>query len=374
MTGDVKPKTREGLLATDHSKRGRRLVSILDPDSRQVTLLEPWEHAVLVLCDGQRTAAEIVDLLAPSVEDQEIDAEVVHRCLKFFERESLIQHAGLRHSDQPPPGPTTMAELQRAYAEWHREPPKTGEHVGLAPPYPRTGVRAPVGLEPTVAVPKRGAADPAQVGTTLVLAGVSSVGGTPAGRPTPWDAGRSREEVMDLLAAVDDAVAEAGAIDAREKLGRQLPRARAVETSEVMVHESRPVAEGPEITEERPKIQISADLLPPKEPSRARSMYRPAVDAVLAPTMVGPPPPAPPREPVTAPANPPGGPRLADLLSGDITETATLLPPVASTDPSKQKKNASPPGSDATQRLEVGAPETDEPTQHGKMVDPQRGS
>lgn len=372
MTGDVKPKTREGLLATDHSKRGRRFVSILDPDSQQVTLLEPWEHAVLLLCDGQRTAAEIVDLLAPSVEDQEIDAEVVHRCLKFFERESLILQAGLRHSDQPPPGPVTMAELQQAYGEWHREPPKTGQHAGLPPPYPRTGVRAPVGLEPTVAVPKRGAADPAQVGTTLVLAGVPSVGGAPAARPIPRETGLNREEVIDLLAAVDDAVAEAGAIDAREKLGRQLPRARPVETGEVIVQESRPVAERPEITEERSKIQISADLLPPKEPSRARSMYRPAVDAVLAPTMVGQPPPAPPKDPATAPAAVPGGPRLADLLSGDVTETATLLPPVASADPSKKKASSAAP--EETQRLELGAPETDEPTQLGEMIDPQRGS
>ena len=173
---DAKPRAREGLLASDHSKRGRRFVTVLDPTSQRVTLLEPWEHGVLVLCDGTRTAEGIADLLRDGVSDR-VSAPAVRRCLERFARAALIDDLGLRRADDAPPaGPRTLANLQQAYREWHKDPEKTGRILSglLNPPFPDDPPPFRPSLEPTTAVgdPAPPAAPPAQpvaVGSTLVM-------------------------------------------------------------------------------------------------------------------------------------------------------------------------------------------------------------
>jgi hypothetical protein len=248
-----RPRARGGLLATDHSKRGRRFVTVLDPDSGRVTLLEAWEHAALVLCDGQRDASTIAELLALDT-DEPLDAEVIERCFKFFERQALIEPLGLRRSDVPPPGPRTMAQLQSAYAEWHKEPVRTGQlPAWLDPGFVSGGPPPRPELGPTVAVPgvtgatprpsRSPARTPVAVGSTLVFGDGASVliDSSPS---VPMDdegtdgastdvRGRAVlrrleaelqargdadddevEGVLDVLRAVDAAVSEADALEA----------------------------------------------------------------------------------------------------------------------------------------------------------------
>ena len=163
----VMPTARAGLCASDHSKRGRRYVTILDPKSLEVTLLEPWEHAVFALCDGTRTLAALVDLLPPDIDGQPIDLNVLLRCLKYFERQKLIIQAGLRSSELP----------------------------------------------------------------------VSDSGVTkdPSGADAPWPT------VPDLMAAVDDAVAEAGRVVERENAHKARRR---IDTGDILETESRPRVSG----------------------------------------------------------------------------------------------------------------------------------
>ena len=95
MAGDEnKPRAREGLLAADHSKRGKRLVTILDQSSNNITLLEPWEHAILILCDGTRDAMTIAKMLEKGVDGERVDLKTVHSSFRLFEREKLIEATG----------------------------------------------------------------------------------------------------------------------------------------------------------------------------------------------------------------------------------------------------------------------------------------
>jgi hypothetical protein len=369
---EVKPKAREGLLAADHSKRGKRFVTILDSATKQVTLLEPWEHAILVLCDGHRTMGHITELLHPSVEGQPIDHEIVHRCLKFFERQGIIANLGLRTSDAPPPGPVTIASIQRAYQEWHKEPVRTGQHVGVPPPFPTTGVKAPVGLDPTVALlpEDEESGSRVQVGSTLV--GVGSLIGS-EGSGTEEDS----QDDLDVLAAIEDAVAEADAIDeALKKNKKKVERKRAeIDTAEIPVYESRPRDSGIH-AKPKSKVEISPDLARAPVPKTGRS-FRPAAESLTRPTTVGLP--AEPTQP--APAASPR-PRVADLLPFDNTETDTVqaeAPQALRRERDKRVEAKKRPTSNKRPKVETGsstvktrADDDDPPTQLGKMVDPGR--
>ncbi|MCK6552086.1 hypothetical protein L6R52_40015, partial [Myxococcota bacterium] len=186
MTSEVRPKAREGLLTSDHSKRGRRYLVVVDPSTMTTTLLEPWEHAVLILCDGTRTAVEITDVLSPAIEGEPVDLRAVQRCLKFFERERVIDTAGLRR--QPTlsaAGPRTLAALQLAYREWHKDPVKTGQILSglFPPPFPEPDASVRAGLDPTIALAREAEgkrAEPVGVGSTLFLAGAASLLDAPA--------------------------------------------------------------------------------------------------------------------------------------------------------------------------------------------------
>ncbi len=236
MSDGGRPKARGGILAADHSKRGQRWVTLLDRNTAQVTLLEPWEHSVLLLLDGTRTVHDVVDLLAPSVDGQSIDEEIVARCFRYFRRQSLTVDAEPRIR----PGPRTMADLQAAYAEWHKEPMSTEQHAEwLAPPLPGTGMNIAPGLGPTTAMDKSNRG----VGTTLLLAeadsliasGATGDGATdavvpvfvsrqrpkvlvPAAPPqvlAELDASDGESGDLDVLSAVDSAVREASAVVGR---------------------------------------------------------------------------------------------------------------------------------------------------------------
>lgn len=205
MHGEPKPSARSGLLTADHSKRGRRFVTILDPGAQQVTLLEPWEHAILVLCDGTRQADEIALLLDDGVQGEPVTLDGVRRCLKFFERQALIEPIGLRTGDaEKATGPRTLANLQLAYREWHKDPVKTGQILAGDPdPFIHVSGIAPIGLSPTVALPDDdNGGRPVAVGTTLVLGNSKSAfdGGDRPLRSVFETSGDARTEI----GALDD--------------------------------------------------------------------------------------------------------------------------------------------------------------------------
>lgn len=223
---ELRPKARAGLCSADHSKRGQRLVSVLDPSRAKVTLLEPWEHAILVLADGTRTLNDLAGLLGSGIAGEIITERTLERCLKYFEQEELIEPLGLRQRPMSagPAGPRTLAHLQQAYREWHKDPVKTGQILtGLLPidpPMNNEPPPVPAGLSPTVALPPD--PQPLAIGSTLTVGAANGQGPAlvsmlgkerPSGRAgEPATeigalAGEEQEErlpVADLLKAVDD--------------------------------------------------------------------------------------------------------------------------------------------------------------------------
>ena len=223
MASDGKPRAKQGLLASDHSKRGQRFVTVLDSAEKRVTLLAPWEHAILVLCDGTRTPSDIAELLRDGIEDEPVTAGGVARCLRFFEREGLMESVP---KALPPAGPKTMANLQLAYREWHKDPEKSGRLLSglLSPPFLDDPPPFRQSLAPTVALPdpsdgeKRKptpAPAPMGVGSTLVVDGPAGSNGrvlrSVLEDQAPVDVSVSDEDltnVAELLAAVDFDLAE----------------------------------------------------------------------------------------------------------------------------------------------------------------------
>jgi hypothetical protein len=173
---EPKPKARAGLVTSDHSKRGRRYLSVLDPESGRVCLLEPWEHAVLVLCDGTRTARQILEVLDHPIDGETIDLKTVKRTVSSFELQRLLEEPGQQKEEAgPSAGPRTLAGLQQAFREWHKDPAKTGQILSgifTAPFVDPGSKKLPVGLEPTVALPEdepKQPSAPVAIGTQLVV-------------------------------------------------------------------------------------------------------------------------------------------------------------------------------------------------------------
>jgi hypothetical protein len=193
VSGGPRPRARDGLLAADHSKRGRRLVSILDPTTLRVTLLEPWEHAVLLLLDGQRTLDAVLALLAPEAEGQAIDRVLIERCVRGFLREGLVEPEAEAADVPPAPGPITLTALRLAALEW----------TPVAEPALARAVPPPVHTVMSLFPRARAAPGPALVVDSLLdaseLRGVD-VGGAPLDRGA-------------LFAAVDEAMAALGGAD-----------------------------------------------------------------------------------------------------------------------------------------------------------------
>ena len=228
-----KPRAKPGLLACDHSKRGRRFVTMLDEGLKRVTLLAPWEHAVLVLCDGSRTIPEIAELLEGGIDDEPVTSADVARCVAFFEREGLLDSVQGPIPELGPPGPKTMANLQQAYREWHKDPEVSGRILSglLSPPFMDHPPPYRPSLGPTVALPEEDdRQNPVSVGSTLIVDGPPGDGRAlrsvlDTAEPNDAEASPSsdspafdvREEdltnVAELLAAVDFDLAEDGPLD-----------------------------------------------------------------------------------------------------------------------------------------------------------------
>lgn len=177
------PKARLGLIIAEQVRRGRRMLTVLDPKTYRVTVLEPWEHAVLVLCDGENSLHEIATTVRDVADDIPAEKDAVRRCIDFLRRQNVLeppqerrkqetpkeQHDGDRRP-QPPPGPRTLADLQNAYHEWHRDPQKQGQLLTGLDPFGTPESIAHVGLEPTVALPDAPTKAAHAVGTVLVVA------------------------------------------------------------------------------------------------------------------------------------------------------------------------------------------------------------
>ncbi len=310
MGGDeFKPRARAGLLASDHSKRGKRFVIIVDPATHQGTLLEPWEHGVLVLCDGTRDAVTIAKMLEKGVDGEVVDLRAVQRCFKYFEREKLCEpQVGRRAQSLPPAGPHTLAEIQHAYREWN--PERSGVIAAWLPPPvidPSRDLQIRPGLDPTVALPGDEAATDkpsVTIGSMLVLAGSESVLSTakpqrpepetvigplgmPAGLPDmsktppePLDVG---SDIQALLASVDDDVRdmesrEAKAAARKQKKARVVPPLGKAIGGEASI----PMA--------RDRPQPASNIVMEKEPEPAVSKKIAPPETLLRHTMVGKPP------------------------------------------------------------------------------------
>ncbi|MFO0723384.1 MAG: hypothetical protein U1E65_06365 [Myxococcota bacterium] len=314
-----RPEARPHLIAADHSKRGRRFVTLLDPETSQVTLLEAWEHAIFVLADGTRDLGAIAELLAPEVEGQVIDADVVRRCLKFFEQKRLIQPLGLR--TERPLGTPTAAELGQAYAEWHKEAPGQGPEL-IPPPVPRSELRFAPGLTPTISAARPGIVPSSGL---LKVESLLAIGAEP-----PEDGA----EPLDVLAAVDLAVSEADhalAEERQKKAGGEIQEVESVPmTSQV-------------ISANAISVQVSPELEAEAKPSKKAEKKAK-------------------KDPIPSAEAPAGRPpaRLSEVLALDATEPETTLSPAATEARRRARRAASEP----TQRLREGPK-----TKAGKLVD-----
>ncbi len=158
MTG--RPKIRESLVIASHTIEDRRLISALDPQTLEVTLLLPWEHAVLVLCDGSRTLFDLARRLEEHDEQSRSVADI-ERCLARFKTAHLIEELTPPRGRQALPRSRTVAELQQAYMEWHKEPARASQVLKAAfPGDPSAGGSAEampdLFLEPKGFIPKKG--------------------------------------------------------------------------------------------------------------------------------------------------------------------------------------------------------------------------
>ncbi len=238
MSNEAKPRAKDGLLTADHSKRGQRFVTVLDERQKRVTLLAPWEHAVLVLCDGTRSVREITTLLEAGIEGEAVTARDVTRCISYISREGLIENAP---DALTAPGPTTLAGLQQAYREWHQDPEMQGRILSglLSPPFLDNPPPYKPSLGPTVAYVDPRDRSRVAVGSTLVVDGPvqdadqslhSVLAGTSEHHdvfPSTSVADEDLTNVADLLAAIDLELAhedvqaaEAQVVDPMEPLGR----------------------------------------------------------------------------------------------------------------------------------------------------------
>lgn len=133
-----RPRARLGLLTQDHSKRGQRFVTVRTAlsgfeDDTHVSLLEPWEHATLLLCDGSRSYADIARDLIKTLAPVAVTESEVIQCVEWLRREALVEfdevpeQPGLSRPPHDPTGLHTAAELQFVLEEWRKTAPNMGQ-------------------------------------------------------------------------------------------------------------------------------------------------------------------------------------------------------------------------------------------------------
>jgi hypothetical protein len=140
------PRAISDLRTQDHSKGGKRYVTVLAPDSMQVVLLDEWEYSVLILCDGTRSSKTIAVQIQAA---HDVPEAATLRCLQALARQSLL----VPRSSEPPPRPRASLTAVRA-AEW-RLKDQEAEWVKNAPPppsQPQTNPGVSAGLEPTLLI------------------------------------------------------------------------------------------------------------------------------------------------------------------------------------------------------------------------------
>ncbi|MEO1336643.1 MAG: hypothetical protein AAFV29_13415 [Myxococcota bacterium] len=286
---------------------------MLDDQSQRVTLLVPWEHAVLVLCDGSRTVSDIAKMLGDGISDgvdrDPVAVADVLRCVQMFVQNGLIETAP---TSMAPPGPVTMANIQQAYREWHKDPEKSGRLLSgmISPPFldDPPPFRAPG--EPTKALRPRGASGPVTVGSTLVVDGQagendralrSVLSDDSAGR-SPSSSVNEDEltNVAELLAAVDFELAEASdeqiapllpvQAEPTDQTDRDAVPPETVATPSVTGLAVGGVAElkeaPPTTADDRPPADADTQEEPLAQPS-VSFRHRHLSEAALTPTLVG---------------------------------------------------------------------------------------
>lgn len=225
----AKPRAKGGIRIAKHSKRGHHFVTALDPDSMQVTLLEPWEHDVLVLCDGTLEVEVIAELLAAGLGDHPVDLPAVRDAVERFGSYRLLEDGGPAvAAGLGIASPRTLAHLQQAYREWHKDPWRIGQILigGLTPFVRVDGVAA--GLEPTVALPA--GADGADGWNGPEVPGGCTRASVAVG--TTLVVSESGAELRDPGRSITSLLSDTNASGCRFAPSREIPRPRSDESRE----------------------------------------------------------------------------------------------------------------------------------------------
>ena len=275
------PKARPGLLLAEHEKAGRLLFSVLSRTEERVVLLEPWEHAVLVLCNGHRSVESIAEVVAGQI--REVNVSEVATCVRMLGHEGLLLGPGGAAEPSEHPGPRALAAIQQAYQECHNDPLRTGRILAgeSLRSYPEVARSAPVGLRPTVTLGT--SSEGLGVGSTLVVEPIGPARsllreGHGLGRSESDD--HEERHHLELFPFAEEGTVEEEPIDVAELL-------RAVD-SDLSAFEDSDLTRAPERA--RPRVMSGEATLP-------ASTYRPALGEKvltnppqLALTRVAPPP------------------------------------------------------------------------------------
>jgi len=116
-------------------KHGEKFYIVINQESSQVTLLDTWENAVLALCDGENDTDSLIGILAHLPFTETPTHERVRQALSYFEEQKLIEPVEVLRSETVLDDPRSMAEVQLAFQEWHKQPADTGGLSGLSAPW-----------------------------------------------------------------------------------------------------------------------------------------------------------------------------------------------------------------------------------------------
>ena len=109
-------------MVTEQVKRGEKFYIVLDQESSKVTLLDSWENTVLALCNGENDEDALLQRLSQYEFSVAPTRTRLRQCLSFFESHFLIEPLGLLRSETVLDDPRSMAEVQLAFQEWHKQP------------------------------------------------------------------------------------------------------------------------------------------------------------------------------------------------------------------------------------------------------------
>ncbi|MEE2902693.1 MAG: hypothetical protein VYC39_10190 [Myxococcota bacterium] len=131
----INAKAKTCLMIREQVKHGEKFYVVINQESAQVTLLDSWENAVLALCDGDKDIDSLLAILARSQFNHPPTHARVRKCLSYFEDQSLIEPLEPLRSETVVDDPRSMAEVQLAFHEWHKQPADTCEPPGFSAPW-----------------------------------------------------------------------------------------------------------------------------------------------------------------------------------------------------------------------------------------------